>query len=61
MMIAVHIAQDTSPSNHTKTRITRDVAVGLRPFTPSEPYSSGRGGGGVEGFSPIAQWGICAR
>ena len=60
MMIAVHIAHDTSPSNQTKTRITRDTAVGFRPSTPSEPYSSGRGGGGVEGFSPIAQFGVCA-
>jgi hypothetical protein len=33
----------------------------LRPSTPSEPYSSGRGGGGVEGFSPIAHFGVCAR
>ena len=54
-MIAVHIAHDTKPNNQTRTNITLDTAVGFRPSTPSEPYSSGRGGGGVEGFSPIAQ------
>ena len=53
MIIAIQMVHDTNPKAHTSTSISLDPVVAFRPSTPSEPYSSCRGGGGVEGFSGI--------